>query len=191
MRRQNTTLGALTAGLLLAGCEDLPDPVYLYGESLADLEFIVLDPDQGVYPNTSITTHPENPFRRGISLEAKFAAQEQGPVPAFYGWAQALAQEPTGEHQYFAAAAAHDIYRFGLADDGDMVYARDIAVRGYQRCLDEFPDSTATYDATGNARYDLLDEALQGLIDLGGEVPVGWSLVEQSDGSVIAIYSGY
>lgn len=189
--RQTTTLCALTAGLLLAGCEEQPDPAFIYGESLAGIEFIVLDPDQGVYPNTSITTHPENPFRRGISLDAKFAAQEQGPVPAFYAWAQALAQIPTGEHQYFAAAAAHDIYQFGLAEDADLVYARSIAVRGYQNCLTEFPDSTATYDVTGNARYDLLDDALMGLIDLGGEVPQGWSLVEQPDGSVLAIYSGY
>ena len=116
-------------GLLLVGCDPLPDPAYVYGESLADLTFTVIDPDQGVYPNTSILTHPENPFSQGISLEAKFAAQEQGPIPAFYAWAQALVQEPTGEHQFFAAAAAHDIYSFGLADDADLVYARSIAVR--------------------------------------------------------------
>ncbi|MFT4976555.1 MAG: hypothetical protein ACI8S6_002460, partial [Myxococcota bacterium] len=154
MRRTLTPI-CLLSSVLLVGCEELPDPEYLYGESLAGLEFIVLDPDQGVYPNTSITTHPENPFRHGISLEAKFAAQDQGPVPAFYGWAQALVQEPTGEHQYYVAAAAHDIYRFELAEDEDMVYARSIAVRGYQSCLEVFPDSTATYDVTGNLRYDL------------------------------------
>ena len=188
--RLTLSTGLLAAGLLLGGCDELADPTYLYGESLADLEFVVLDPDQGVYPNTSITTHPDNPFRRGISLEAKFAAQDLGPVPAFYGWAQALVQEPTGEHQFFAAAAAHDIYRFQLADDADLVYARSIAVRGYQNCLNEFSDSTATYDVTGNLRYDLLAQVLQGLEDLGGEIPLGWALVEQPDGSLIATYSG-
>ena len=178
----------LTAGL--AACEEQPDPEYIYGESLADVEFVVVDPNQGVHPNSSITQHPDNPFRRGISLEAKFDAQAVGPVPAFYGWAQALAQEPTGEHQYFAAAAARDIYRFELADPEDLVYARRIAVLGYQNCLTEFPDSTATFDITGNTRFDLLPQAILGLEDLGGEVPAGWALIEQADGTYVATYSG-
>lgn len=174
----------------LAACEELPDPEFVYGSSLADAEFTVLDPDMGVHPNISVTTHPDNPFRGGISLEAKFNAQAVGPIPAFYGWAQALVQEPTGEHQYFAAAAARDIYRFELTEDQDLVYARSIAVRGYQNCLTEFPDSTATFDVTGNARFDLLVEAIQGLEDLGGEVPAGWALVSGPDGELIATYSG-
>lgn len=196
MRPMNTPHAFLLSfswlGLLVAvGCEPLPDPAYLYGERLSDLAFIVLDPDQGVHPNASILSHPENPFRRGISLEAKFAAQDQGPIPAFYAWAQALVQEPTGEHQFFTAAAAHDIHSLGLAEDADLVYARSIAVRGYQNCLTVFPDSTATFDVTGNARYDLLAQAIQGLQDLGGEIPLGWALLTQPDGSVVAVYSGY
>ncbi|MEL6347563.1 MAG: hypothetical protein AAFV53_30930 [Myxococcota bacterium] len=185
-----TLLCSLSAGALVAGCDELDDPSFIYGESLADIEFIVLDPDQGVHPNASISTHPENPFRFGISIDAKFDAATLGPVPAFYGWAQALVQEPTGEHQYFAAAAAKDIYNFGLADDADLVYARSIAVRGYQNCLNEFADSTATFDVTGNVRSDLLADTIRGLEELGGEVPAGWVLVEQSDGSFVATYNG-
>lgn len=182
---------ALVAGAALTGCdEDLPDPQFLYGESLVGLEFVVLDLDQGVHPNTSITSHPDNPFRRGISLEAKFDAETLGPIPAFYGWAQALAQEPTGEHQYFAAAAARDIYNFELAEEEDLVFARSIAVRGFQNCLTEFPDTTAFFDVTGNQRTDLLAEALQGVIELGGEVPAGWVLIEQADGTFVATFNG-
>lgn len=189
----NKLASAAVCALALAAlpaCEEQPDPEYVYGQSLADVEFVVLDPDQGVYPNASITSHPENPFRRGISLEAKFDASTVGPVPAFYAWAQALAQEPTGEHQFFTASAARDIYRFRLADDEDLVYARDIAIRGYQNCLNEFPDSTATFDATGNLRFDLLVRTIQELESLGGDVPPGWALVQQQDGSFVATYSG-
>ena len=31
--------------LLLAGCEELPEPAFLYGEQLGGLEFVVIDPD--------------------------------------------------------------------------------------------------------------------------------------------------
>lgn len=186
---RSLALAAMTAAVLPA-CAELEDPTYLYGESLADIEFIVLDPDQGVYPNASITTHPENPFRRGISLDSKFNVATSGPVPAFYGWAQALAQEPTGEHQFFTASAARDIYNRGLAEDEDLVYARSIAVRGYQNCLTEFPDSTATFDVTGNARFDLLVQTIQGLEDLGGEIPAGWALAQGANGELVATYSG-
>jgi len=186
-------LAALALALLpvgLAACEEQPEPEYIYGEQLGGLEFVVIDADQGVHPNTSITRHPNNPFRRGISLESKFAAQDVGPVVAFYGWAQALAQEPTGEHQFFAAAAARDIYLSERADPQDLVYARSIAVRGFQTCLEEFPDSTATYDATGNLRYDLLAQAIDGIVGLGGRVPAGWQVIEQPDGTRVAVYSG-
>lgn len=183
---------ALLLGLAFAaaGCEELPEPTYLYGEQLGGLQFVVIDPDQGVYPNASITAHPNNPFRRGISLQSKFAAQSVGPIPAFYGWAQALVQEPTGEHQFYAAAAARDIYLAELAAPEDLVYARSIAVRGFQNCLTEFPDSTATFDITGNARFDLLAQAIDGIVQLGGRVPAGWSVVESADGTRVAVFAG-
>lgn len=177
-----------TATLALGACEALPDPEYLYGEQLGGLEFVVLDPDQGVHPNTSILAHPDNPFRRGISLEAKFAAQDVGPVPAFYGWSTALAQEPTGEHQFYAAAAARDVYLARLADDEDLVYARDIAVRGWREVLLSFSDSAATYDATGTQRYSLLAQTIDGIQSLGGTVPAGWVVIEQADGTRVGVY---
>ena len=179
-------LGLLT----LSACEELPDPEYLYGEQIGGLEFVVLDPDQGVHPNASIMQHPDNPFRRGISLESKFAVQGAGPVPAFYGWATALVQEPTGEHQFFTASAARDIYLSERAEPEDLVYARDIAVRGYREVLITFPDSAATYDATGTVRYDLLAQTIDNLNALGGVVPPGWSVVESADGTRVAVYAG-
>lgn len=180
----------LLLGCLLAACEPLPAPAYVYGESLGDLEFIVLDPDQGVHPNASILDHPENPFRRGISLESKFEAQGEGAIPAFYAWATALVQEPTGEHQFFTASAARDVYLGQLADPEDLIYVRDIAVRGYQQVLETFPDSAATYDATGTIRYDLLAQTVDNLALLGGQIPVGWSVVESADGTRVAVYTG-
>jgi hypothetical protein len=178
-------LGLLTLG----GCEELPDPEYIYGEQLGGLEFVVLDPDQGVHPNTSIMDHPDNPFRRGISLESKFAVQLAGPVPAFYGWATALVQEPTGEHQFYAASAARDIYLSERAAPEDLVYARDIAVRGYQNVLTEFTGAV-TYDATGTIAYPLSAQAIDSIVLLGGRVPAGWSIVEGANGVRTAVYVG-
>lgn len=190
MNRRLYAMIAVLGASLLGGCEDLPDPEYLYGEQLGAVRFVVIDSDQGVHPNTSITAHPDNPFRRGISLESKFAVQDIGPVPAFYGWAQALVQEPTGEHQFFTAAAARDIYLTEQADPEDLVFARSIAVRGFQTCLTDFPDSTATFDITGNARFDLLAQAIDGIVALGGRVPAGWDVIERADGTRVAVYSG-
>lgn len=184
-----TVLATALAAFGLLGCEEQPEPEYLYGEQIGGLEFIVLDPDQGVHPNTSILVHPENPFRRGISLESKFAVVSAGPVAAFYGWSTALTQQPTGEHQYYAAAAARDIYFGGLAADEDLVYARDIAVRGFQEVLLTFPDTAQTYDITGNVIYDLRAQAIDGIIALGGRVPNGWDVVTE-DGRRVAVYHG-
>ena len=173
--------------LLLAGCEELPEPAFLYGEQLGGLEFVVIDPDQGVHPNSSIMSHPDNPFRRGVSLDTKFAAQDVGPIPAFYAWSTALVQEPTGEHQFYAAAAARDIYLSERAEPKDLVFARSIAVRGFQNCLTEFPDSSGTFDITGNTRFDLLAQAIDGIEALGGRVPQGWAVVENADGVRVAV----
>ncbi|MFK7928656.1 MAG: hypothetical protein AB8H79_10750 [Myxococcota bacterium] len=176
--------------LFCVGCAELPEPEYIYGGYVEGLEFIVLDVDQGVHPNASIMQHPENPFRRGISLESRFAVQSAGPVAAFYGWATSLVQEPTGEHQFYAASAARDIYFSERADPEDLVFARDIAVRGYREVLLSFPDSAGTYDATGTVRFDLLGQTIDGIVSLGGVVPPGWSVVESPDGTRTGVYVG-
>ena len=185
----NSTLRLVVASLGLAmvtGCEEQPDPAFVYGEQLGGLEFVVFDPDQGVHPNTSITRHPENPFSNGISLETKFEVGAAGVVAGFYGWATALVQEPTGEHQFYAASAARDIYVSQRAAPEDLVYARDIAVRGYQNVLTEFTGAV-TYDATGTVAYPLSAQAIDGIVSLGGTVPTGWSVVEDANGVRTAV----
>jgi hypothetical protein len=189
MKTHNLAL-VLAALAAVPSCAPLPDPEFVYGEQLGALQFVVRSPDQGVYPDASIVEHPDNPFRWGVSLENKFAAQDVGPIPAFYAWATALVQEPTGEHQYFAAAAARDIYVARLCDDEDLVYARDIAVRGFQQVLITFPDSAATFDVTGTLRFPLLVQAIDGIVGLGGRVPPGWSVVVSADGTRTAVFVG-
>lgn len=177
-------LTALVAPLV--GCAEQPDPTFQYGLRLDELTFEVWSPDQGVHPDASILSHPQNPFEDGIGAETKWDVADHGPVPAFYGWATALVGIPTGEHQFLAANAAKSIYDLGLAELDDLPIARDIAVRGFQNVLEEFPDAV-TFDGTGREAYELVTPAYLALEDLGGDIPAGWTLVENPDGSTAAV----
>jgi hypothetical protein len=169
----------LFALLALSACAEVP--TYVYGESLGPLEFSLYSRDMGVYPDASVLDDPNNPFRFGIGAETKWEVAEDGPVAAFYGWATALVGEPTGEHQFFAAANAHAIYDQRLAPGEQLVFVRDIAIRGYQNVLDEFPGSV-TFSADGRLTFPLGPQALRGIEALGGEVQNGWVLVPTEDG---------
>ncbi len=168
----------------LGACAELPDPAYRYGVVLADLEFVVTDPDMGIHPNRSILNDPENPFAEGISLEGKFAAFSDGPVAGFYGMGTALATEPTGEHQFYTAQSLEGIYDTGEVDDPGQV--RDMALRAYQAVLDLFPGAV-TFDASGRTAYEVGPLAIDGIERLGGVVQNGWRKVETADGTFTAV----
>ena len=110
---------------LIACSSDLPVPAYRYGVLLADLQFEVTDPDMGIHPNVSILADPENPFAEGgISLEGKFSAYSDSPTAGFYGMGTALANQPTGEHQYYTAASLEGIYDERLEEGAHPVGVR-------------------------------------------------------------------
>lgn len=169
---------------LVACAGDLPPPAYRYGVVLADLEFVVTDPDMGIHPNASILDDPENPFSDGIGLEGKFAAFEDSPTAGFYGMGTALVMQPTGEHQFYTALSLEGIYGAREVEDPGLV--RDMAVRAFQSVLDNFPGAL-TYDVTGRLAYEVAPLAIDGIERLGGEVQHGWVKVPTADGGMTAI----
>ena len=182
----------LFAALALAAC-DVPPAEYVYGTQLLDLRFDPVSSDVGVYPDTSVMIDPDNPFRSGIVGDGpvRFDALDAGPVVGFYAFATALAIIPYGENQWYTANQLHAIYdRELVAEPEDLGLVRDLAIRGYQTTLDEFPDTSFTFDATGRFQFDLLAPAIQGILALGGTPQNGWTLVEGPDGILVAVQSG-
>lgn len=175
-------LAALTA------CE-LPAPTYEYGILLADLELQLISDSVGVYPDRSVLFDPNNPFRAGMVGDMKFQVVADGPIAGFYAFATALAFEPTGENQYYAALQLQLIHEGGMAEPEDLALVRDLALRGYQNVLDVFTGAV-TYDVTGRFAYDLGPLAILGIEALGGEPENGWTLAVGPDGEWIAVQSG-
>jgi hypothetical protein len=88
-------------------------------------------------------------------------------VACFYVWATELAFDPRGEHQYYTAAALHDMYLRDESRPEDIYAVRDLAIDGYQALLDHFAGSVS-YLADGKTTFDLDPLACQGIVDLGG-----------------------
>jgi hypothetical protein len=170
---------------MLASCA-AEDPSYRYGVRLSELELELYTLDVGVYPDTSILADPANPFSAGLEGDTKWRILDDGPVAAFYAWASMLALEPTGEHQYYAALQAEQIYDGALCRAEDVPRVWDIGVRGYQQVLDAFPGSV-TYDATGRYAFPLGPLAIHGIERLGGIVQHGWVVVTEPDGTEVAV----
>jgi len=135
-----------------------------------------------------VIRNPNNPFQEGIGEATKFEVANDGPVVAFYGWSTALVGIPSGEHQFFAAASAHRIYDQGLAPPEDLVFIRDIAIRGYTNVLDLFPGAV-TFSADGETAFPLAPQAYQGIEALGGDT-TGWTFVETADGVGVVVGEG-
>jgi hypothetical protein len=172
----------ILAGLagLMAGCA--LDGTPIEAVDLDAIEFHVCGPDMGVYPDESVLVDLDNPFRLlAVGDATKWDVQSSGnTVAAFFSWATITARAPHGEAQYYAAVNLKAIVDHELATAEQLPIARDLAIRGFQALLDNFPDSV-TYDATGTIAYDLATPSYLAIVDLGGQ-PLGWILVETSNG---------
>ncbi len=175
---------ATMTALVLIGCAYEPGE-YRYGDDLTELTWLPYSPDEGVYPDESVMADPNNPFAGGIGEQTKWDVYSSGPVYGFYAMATALVQIPTGEHQYYAALSAQQIYEQELALSEDLWLARDIAVSGYRVVLDSFLDDV-TYDATGTYYWYVSPLAFQGLVELGGDT-TGYALVTTDDGRQVVV----
>lgn len=155
----------------LTGCA-LPAPTYEYGVPLDELEMNLYSLDMGIYPDLSVLDDPNNPFAEaGVYGDLKWELFDgAGFVAAFYSWATVLANEPTGEAQFYTALCLAEIWDDDLVPTEHLFYVHDMAIRAHQSVLDNFPDSV-TYDTTGTIAYPLAPQSYQAIIDLGG-VPV-------------------
>lgn len=179
----------VTLALLLVACG--PPAQYRFGENLSGLLFKPIDGTEGIYPSVSVTRDPANPFRfAGANLSAQpdggVGTKWQllgtvGGVPAFYAFATALSQEPTGENQLYTAQMLGEIAQSGAVADGvNVQQVRDMAIAGYRATLDYFP-SSVSYLADGKTFFYVDVLAYQGGVALGSPM-TGFALVPGVDG---------
>ena len=177
-------IGAL--GTIL-GCGD-PDLEYRYGFDLNNLEFNLHTADMGIYPDTSVLEDPANPFRFDpLGTETKWTIESNGRiVPRFYVWATALASEPIGENQFYAARALEDLYRQERARPEYLPFIKTMTVRAYQSVLDNFPDAVS-YLADGVTFFPLNILAYDAIVELGETPTGGWVVVTSEEGDRVLI----
>ncbi len=157
----------------------------------ADLTGMTLElhgANEGVYPDQSVLADPNNPFAAGaIGQETIWKIQSNGGnVAAFYAWATACARGPSGERQFYAALDLKAIFQMNQAVEADMPKVRELAIRGFQAMLDNFPDAV-TYDSTGMIPYDLATPSVLAILELGGKPLGGWVIVQTEGGGKMAV----
>ena len=179
---------AFAAALLVAaGCSE-PGP-FRYGSPLGEEPLRLFDESAGIHPSKAVLDDPGNPFARASSgPETKWAIESTGnAVAAYYSWATWLANQPTGEHQYYAALNLGRIWTRGLARQEDLpAGSRDGPGRLPVRLSTTSPDA-ASWDATGTFSFELVTAAYLGILDLGGTPSGGWLLVQDPDGNQKAV----
>lgn len=175
--------------LALAACG--PPAQYRFGTNVTGLRFKPVDATEGVYPSTSVTRDPANPFRfagpnlknqpdGGIGTKWQLLGSVGG-VPAFYAFATALAGEPSGENQLYTAQMLGEIAQSGAFDDEvTEAQVRSMAIAGYRASLDFFPNSVS-YLGDGVTFFSVDALAYQGAVGLGSPMR-GYQLVEGTDG---------
>jgi hypothetical protein len=169
---------------------------YRFGENVSGLRLAPVSPTEGVFPSTAVLADPVNPFRVGGTnlktqpdggVGTKWALLSGvGGVPAFFAFATALTQEPTGENQYYTAQMLGEIALTGAyADSTSEDKVKAMAIAGYQSVLDNFPNSVS-YFADGKTFFTLDVLAYTGATALGGTI-TGWSLVSTADGGTTVV----
>jgi hypothetical protein len=162
----------------------VPPATWDVGQDLSSLAVVLTALDEGVHPSTSVLSSPHNPFD-GRVLDVKWELLASDCAAGFYAFATALALEPTGEHQYYAAACMQELVTTARLRPEDDYLGWSIAVAGYQSVLDHFPDSV-TYDATGTYAWPLAPLAYEGIVALGA-TPEGWIAVPTDDGGTVLV----
>lgn len=191
MSSSHTKCFALVLIVFAAACGDAPE--YRFGENITGIQFELFDPTEGIYPSRVTLNNPRNPFRElNIGFFTKYDISDNGGnAAAFYAWATVLATIPVGEHQYYVAAKLRDIYRANEVPQEDREIVRQMAITGFQRVLDCFPDSVF-FDVTGTFPRRLATLAFVEILDLGGRPEGDWVLTLDPNGTPVAVQStGY
>lgn len=155
-----------------------------FGENVTGLLFRPTGPTEGVYPDRTVLLDAENPFKvYPLGATTKWDLMSGGAsVAAFYAFATALANEPTGENQFYAARNLANVAGAGALQDGvDAGAVVTQAIAGYQSVLTHFPDAVS-FDATGTQSFRLATPAYQAIVSLGGKVQGDWVLVTTPNG---------
>ena len=180
----------LSLGLvvLAAACGDTQE--YRFGLNTTGIQFELFNETEGIHPSEVTLDNPRNPFREfNIGEDTKFdILTDGGNAAALYAWATVLAGQPTGENQFYTATKLRDIFLANEAPEEDLAIVRQMAIEGFQRVLDCFPNSVL-FDTTGTFSRRLATPAYLEILELGG-VPQGdWILTQDSDGDPQAIRS--
>lgn len=179
-------IGALGA---LTGCEIDP-PEYQFGFNITGINFVLYTENVGIHPNQDVLLDDNNPFKdTGVGTDTKFEILSSGGnAGAFYAWATLLANQPNGEHQFYTAIKLRDLSESGELDAETSSKVREMAIRGFQAMLDNFPEAV-TFDASGTISTRLATFAFNEIIGLGGSVQGDWELVSTPAGGTTAVRS--
>jgi len=180
----------LSLGLvvLAVACGDTQE--YRFGFNTTGIQFELFSETEGIHPSEVTLSNPHNPFREFIIGEdTKFEILDDGGnAGAFYAWATVLAGQPTGENQYYTATKLRDIFLANEVPEEDRGVVRQMAIEGFQRVLDCFPNSVF-FDTTGTFSRRLATLAYFEILQLGGAPQGDWILVEDTNGNPTAVRS--
>ena len=162
---RQSLVAILGAAAVLAGCatdeRDENDGVLINAIALpTDVVLNFACEDVGVHPENCVLEDPENPFATTTILEFDvnnpgaenkfdlFNSIPPGPTGAkarFYFWATALARRPSGENQFYAAQALHELFdaNSNVLSKDELVRAQ--ALKAYRSVLDNFFGSVTVF----------------------------------------------
>ena len=174
--------------VLAAACGDTEE--YRFGFNTTGIQFELFNETEGIHPSKVTLDNPRNPFREfAIGEDTKFdILDDGGNAGAFYAWATVLAGQPTGENQYYTATKLRDIYLANEVPQEDRPIVRQMAIDGFQRVLDCFPDSVF-FDVTGTFPRRLANLAYAGIVDLGGAPEGDWIVTQDLNGNATVVRS--
>ena len=175
--------------LLAAACGG-DNEQYRFGFNTTGVQFELFSETEGIHPSKVTLDNPRNPFREfAIGEDTKFdILDDGGNAGAFYAWATVLAGQPTGENQYYTATKLRDIFFANEVPQQDRQIVRQMAINGFQRVLDCFPNSVF-FDTTGTFSRRLATPAYLEILELGGAPEGDWILVEDTNENPTAIRS--
>ena len=174
----------LSLGLvvLAAACGDTQE--YRFGFNTTGIQFELFSETEGIHPSEVTLDNPRNPFREfNIGEDTKFDILDDGGNAAgFYAWATVLAGQPTGENQFYTATKLRDIFLANEAPEEDRAIVRQMAIEGFQRVLDCFPNSVF-FDTTGTFSRRLATPAYGEILELGGAPQGDWIVTQDLNGT--------
>ena len=117
-----------------------------------DIAFDLFCEDVGLFTETCVLDDPDNPYARtNVNNGNKFDLSTAAPSgkARVYLWATAQARSPSGENQFYAAQAFHELFTETVtAAPPGSAQIRDQAIRAYRSLLDNYFDSSTFFPAS-------------------------------------------